>query len=29
LLALKDEIAAAVEAKFGISLEMEPVLVGF
>jgi UDP-N-acetylmuramate dehydrogenase len=29
LLALKDKIAAAVEARFGIPLEMEPVLVGF
>jgi UDP-N-acetylmuramate dehydrogenase len=29
LLALKDAIVARVEAKFGISLQMEPVLVGF
>lgn len=29
LLALRDEIVAGVRAKFGIALEMEPVLVGF
>jgi UDP-N-acetylmuramate dehydrogenase len=29
ILALADEISAAVEARFGIRLEMEPVLVGF
>jgi UDP-N-acetylmuramate dehydrogenase len=29
LLALKGVIVAGVEAKFGIFLEMEPVLVGF
>jgi UDP-N-acetylmuramate dehydrogenase len=29
ILALADEIRAAVVARFGISLEMEPVLVGF
>jgi len=29
LLALKDVIVAGVEAKFGISLQMDPVLVGF
>jgi UDP-N-acetylmuramate dehydrogenase len=29
LLALADQINAAVEARFGIQLEMEPVLVGF
>lgn len=29
LLALKDQIAAGVETKFGIRLQMEPVLVGF
>ena len=29
MLALADQISAAVEARFGIRLEMEPVLVGF
>jgi UDP-N-acetylmuramate dehydrogenase len=29
LLALRDAIAARVEARFGIALQMEPVLVGF
>ena len=29
LLALRDVIAAGVKAKFGIALQMEPVLVGF
>jgi len=29
ILALADEISAAVQARFGISLEMEPVLLGF
>jgi UDP-N-acetylmuramate dehydrogenase len=29
LFALRDAIAAGVEAQFGIALEMEPVLVGF
>jgi UDP-N-acetylmuramate dehydrogenase len=29
ILALAEQIAAAVEARFGICLEMEPVLVGF
>ena len=29
ILALADRIAAGVEARFGIELEMEPVLVGF
>jgi UDP-N-acetylmuramate dehydrogenase len=29
MLALRDAIAAGVEAKFGIELQMEPVLVGF
>jgi UDP-N-acetylmuramate dehydrogenase len=29
MLALRDTIAAGVEAKFGIAMQMEPVLVGF
>ena len=29
ILALAEEIAAAVEGRFGIRLEMEPVMVGF
>ena len=29
ILALADQIAAGVEARFGVSLEMEPVMVGF
>lgn len=29
ILALAGEIGAAVEARFGIRLEMEPVMVGF
>jgi UDP-N-acetylmuramate dehydrogenase len=29
ILTLADQISTAVEAQFGISLEMEPVLVGF
>ncbi len=29
ILALRDRITAAVEARFGIPLEMEPVMVGF
>jgi len=29
LLALKDQIVAGVQAKFGVELQMEPVLVGF
>jgi UDP-N-acetylmuramate dehydrogenase len=29
ILALAEKIAAAVEARFGIRLEMEPMMVGF
>lgn len=29
ILALAEKISATVEARFGIRLEMEPVLVGF
>jgi UDP-N-acetylenolpyruvoylglucosamine reductase len=29
MLALRDVIVAGVEARFGVALQMEPVLVGF
>jgi UDP-N-acetylenolpyruvoylglucosamine reductase len=29
ILVLRDKIAAGVEAKFGVTLQMEPVMLGF